>query len=196
MAAPENSKDWWEEKYQSKDSLYGKEPSAFLVQNIEYLVKGKVLDLAMGEGRNAVYLASKGFDVDGVDFSETAIARSQQLASDSGVSINAMKKDIDMYLLPLMTYDTVVICDYKPNLRFLKDINRGLKQGGTILIDTYTVDQIRKGDGPKPEMFECFQSNEVLHNLKNVHVSFYSERPSENGRYRVQCVAIKTGLVA
>ncbi len=190
-----NSKEWWEARYAETEWLYGKQPSQFVVDNVEQIKPGKVLDLAMGEGRNAVYLASKGYEVDGVDFSDTALKRAEKLAAESGVSIKAQNKDIDMFLLPLMTYEAVVITDYKPSLRFFKDINRGLKQGGLILLDAFTVEQLRRGQGPKPEMFECFQPNEVLHHLKNVHVIFYQERPLENGQIRVQCLARKTTLV-
>jgi 2-polyprenyl-3-methyl-5-hydroxy-6-metoxy-1,4-benzoquinol methylase len=191
----QNTKDWWDKQYQSKEWLYGKEPSKFLVDNIELLKKGKTLDLATGEGRNAVYLASKGFEVHGIDFSDTALARAQSLAQDSGVTVEFKNKDIDMWLLPLMTFDTVVIIDYKPSLRFLKDMNRGLVQGGMILVDVFTVAHIRYGKGQKPEMFECFKGNELLHNIKNVHVLLYREYEVEPGIFRVQCIAKKTGLV-
>lgn len=191
----ENSKEWWEERYQEKASRYGKEPSTFLANNLKYLRKGKVLDLGMGEGRNSVYLAQKGFEVTGVDFAPTALGRAEKLAADTGVKVDIQSKDVDMFLLPLMTYDSVVIVNYKPNLRFLKDINRGLQQGGVILIDAYTVEHIRKGCSPTVEMFEAYGANEVLHNLKNVHISFYQERQDDEGRFKVQAIARKTGLV-
>jgi cyclopropane fatty-acyl-phospholipid synthase-like methyltransferase len=196
---PPNSKEWWEARYATREWLYGKEPSRFLVENQHLLRKGKLLDLGMGEGRNAVYLASKGFQVEGVDFVDKALQRAQQLARDCGLQVNAQNKDIDMLLLPLMVYDTVLIADYKPSLRFLKDVNRGLVQGGVIVVDAFTSEQVKftnaGGQGPKVELFETFGPNEVLHNLKNVHVVFYQEREVEPGRHRVQCVARKTGLV-
>ena len=191
----QNTKDWWDAQYQAKEWLYGKEPSKFLVENIDLLKKGKTLDLAAGEGRNAVYLASKGFNVHAIDFSGVALERAERLAKDSGVSVEFQNKDIDMWLLPLMTYDAAIICDYKPSLRFLKDINRGLVQGGMIVVDAFTVEHIRSGKGQKPEMFECFKGNELLHNLKNVHVLLYREFEVEPGTFRVQCIAKKTGLV-
>lgn len=194
-----NSKEWWEAKYNSKEMVYGKEPSKFLVEYLPLIRKGKVLDLAMGEGRNAVYLASKGFVVEGVDFSDTALKRAEKFAKEMQLSITAQNKDIDMYLLPLMIYDTVLLIDYKPSLRFMKDLNRGLVQGGTIVVDAYTTEQIKHTNsgapGPQLEMFECYKANELLQNLKNVHVMFYQEREVEPNRFRVQCIARKTSLV-
>lgn len=194
-----NSKEWWEARYQGRDWYYGKEPSKFLIENLDSLRKGKVLDLGMGEGRNAVYLASKGFRVEGVDFSETAGSRATKLAKESGVEVGVQNKDIDMFLMPLMAYDTLLIIDYKPSARFFNDLNRGLVQNGIIVIDAYTVDQMKHyastNSGPNLEIFECYKPNEVLRSLKNVHVAFYQEREVEPGRFRVQCLARKTTLV-
>jgi tellurite methyltransferase len=191
----ENSKEWWQDLYSKKDCVYGKEPSSFLYENIKELRKGKVLDIACGEGRNAIYLASKGFDVDAIDFSETAIERGRKFASDSGVQVNFQLKDLDMFLFPLMGYETILITDYHPNLRLLKDINRGLTKGGLLIVDAYTVEQL-KVDGPKVEFFECFKPNEVLQNLRNMHVSFYQEKVLDGKHARVQCIARKTTMVS
>ena len=194
----ENSKEWWEAFYASSSSSlrYSKEPSSFLFENVELLRSGKVLDLGMGEGGNAAYLASKGFEVTGIDFCDVAIGRSRKLAQDMNVSVQAECKDLDMYLIPLMAYDNVVIVNYKPADRLLKDINRGLKQGGMICMDAYTVSQLRDSNTKvKPEMFECFGANEVLRLLKNVHVVKYQEYEVAPGHHKVQCLARKTSLV-
>jgi SAM-dependent methyltransferase len=194
-----NSKEWWEAKYKERDMFYGKEPSQFLVEHSKLLRRGKVLDLAVGEGRNAVYLASKGFEVEGIDFCDTALKRSEKFSKEMGLSIALQNKDIDMFLLPLMIYDTVLIVDFKPSQRFLKDINRGLVQGGVIAVDAFTTDQVKHynntKNGPQLEMFECYKPNELLKSLNNVHVVFYQEREIEPNRFRVQCIARKTGLV-
>ena len=74
----EGSKEWWDQKYAaSSDYLYGKEPSKLLVDHMDLIAPGETLDVAMGEGRNAVYLASKDCKVTGVDFNETAVDRAK-----------------------------------------------------------------------------------------------------------------------
>ena len=72
--AHSKDKDRWDNKYDTEVYLFGENPIPFLVKNVHLLPKGKVLDLAMGEGRNGVYLATQGFDVIGLDISATGLA--------------------------------------------------------------------------------------------------------------------------
>jgi tellurite methyltransferase len=93
------------------------EASPFLVENISLLPKGKALDIAMGNGRNTIYLAEMGFDAEGVDVSEEAVKNALERAKSAGVNINAYVKDIEagnyiiektlMTLLSVLTTCTV-----------------------------------------------------------------------------------------
>ena len=65
------------------------EPAQFLVENVELLPKGRVLDVAMGNGRNAIYLARLGFEVEGVDISQESANTALELARKVGVAIKA-----------------------------------------------------------------------------------------------------------
>jgi SAM-dependent methyltransferase len=144
----EGSKDWWEAKYRSTpDYLYGKAPSPFLTEHIHLMRKGETLDVAMGEGRNAVFLASKGFAVTGVDFCDTAVERAKKLAGGTGVAVEAKLQNLDFFLIPLMKYDTIVVCDFHPALTVLKSLTRGLQKGGTLLLEGYAIDQLRQEKG-------------------------------------------------
>ena len=68
-------KDRWNKKYDTEVYLFGEKPIPFLVDNIHILKKGIALDVAMGEGRNGVYLATQGFDVTGFDISEKGLEK-------------------------------------------------------------------------------------------------------------------------
>ncbi len=188
----EGSKDWWIKKYgASVDYLYGKAPSTFLHENLSLLRKGETLDVAMGEGRNAVYLASKGFKVTGVDFADQAVERAKKLASESGVQFEAKNNDLDFFLIPLMKYDTILVTDYHPQLTVMKNLARGLNKGGTLLLEAYTVEQLRMEGGFKPEPFECFRPNEALEHVRDLHLVFYNERQISPTEARVQLIARK-----
>src|SRR6185295_8606035 len=86
----------WNERYAGNEFAYGTEPNSFLVQNASLLI-GPVLSLAEGEGRNAVFLASLGLDVLGVDASEVGLAKAQKLAALKGVAIRTEVADLATY---------------------------------------------------------------------------------------------------
>ncbi len=75
--ASEDDKNRWNKRYNTGEYLYGKKPLKFLKDKLNILVRGKALVLAMGEGRNAVFLAGNGFDVDGCDISEKAVEKAR-----------------------------------------------------------------------------------------------------------------------
>lgn len=190
-----DSKEWWEQRYNVKTSyLYSKEPSPFVADHIKLLKKGDTLDLAMGEGRNAVYLAKHGFNVTGIDFSPTACDRAKALAYENNVNIEIKNQSLDFFLIPLMKYDTIIVSNFHPHQSIMKNLVRGLTVGGTLLIEGYTKDQITHGKGFKPEFKECFGSNEVLKELSQLKVIVYNERQMNDGEYRVQCVGVKTSM--
>lgn len=80
-------KDAWNERYGTEELIWRADPNRFLVEEVEDLKPGRALDLACGEGRNAVWLASKGWDVVGVDFSSAGLAKARRLAADRGVEV-------------------------------------------------------------------------------------------------------------
>lgn len=189
------SESWWEALYQAKaDFAFGKEPSSFLKNHLHHLKKGETLDLAMGEGRNAVFLAKNGFKVTGIDFSQTAADRAKALAYENDVQLEIKKQSLDFFLIPLMKYDSIVVVDFHPGPTTMKNLVRGLAVQGTLLVDAYTKDQITKGTGFKPDTSECFGSNELLRELNGLKIIYYREMQAENGEYRVQCIGVKIGM--
>ncbi len=185
----EGSKDWWTDKYKTKQWLYGKAPSDFLSRNHSLLKKGKILDVAMGEGRNSAYLASKGLDVEGFDWCDIAVERAQTLSNEMGVKIETKNSNLDFFLIPLMKYDSIIVIDYHPSPTFYPSLTKGLKDGGILLIEGFTTEQL-KLTSPKPEFFECFKSNELLGHIRNLKLIYYSEL-KENNQSKVYCIAKK-----
>lgn len=189
----EGSREWWDARYQGvSDYLYGKAPSPFLVESIDYLRKGEALDIGTGEGRNAVYLASKGFKVTGIDFSETAGTRAKTLAKDSGVEVEFKTQDLDFLLIPIMKYDTIVVSDLHPPLTVLKGLARGLAKGGTLLLEGFLMDQARSNEGPKPDPIECYRPNEAIEYARELQILYYSELRSSPKEVRVRMLARKS----
>ncbi len=109
-------------------------PERFLIDNFHLLPKGLALDVAMGEGRNAIFLATRGFDVDGVDVDATAVKRARTSARRLGSSIRGVVGNVEdgTYIIPVETYDVIVVFNYLHRPLF-NDIRDGLKPGGVTV---------------------------------------------------------------
>ncbi len=147
----------WNQRYNSDEFVYGTEPNTFLVENAK-LLTSPVLSLAEGEGRNAVFLASLGLDVLGVDGSEVGLAKAHQLANSKGVKIRTEVADLAMYQAPANFCGSVVsISAHLPSdvrRRLYPSVEQSLKPGGIILLEAYSKSQLsRDTGGPKdPDM--------------------------------------------
>ena len=164
----------WDERFGRKEFALGKEPNSFLKKHIHLLPKGKALDIAAGEGRNAVFLAQHGFEVDAVDISEKGLKKAQKLAKGKGVKINTFLIDLDQYPIEKERYDLII------NLYFLKRrliprMKKGLKKGGKVIFETYILEQRELGtEGPKQANF-FLKPNELLRLFKDFRILFYRE---------------------
>lgn len=147
----------WNQRYSSDEFAYGTEPNSFLAENAN-LLTGPVLSLGEGEGRNAVFLASLGLEVLGVDGSEVGLAKAQKLAESKGVSIRTEVADLATYDPPPNHYGSVLsISAHLPSgvrRRLYPLVMHSLKPGGIILLESYSKSQLaRNTGGPKdPDM--------------------------------------------
>jgi len=144
---------FWNERYASQASLYGSEPNAFLAENIARL-QGPVLSICEGEGRNAVFIASKGLQVLGVDYSDVALEKARALAQARGVGIVTEVADMAEYRPKENCYGAIIsISAHLPSAvraRLYPLLERALVPGGLLLLEAYSEKQIaRDTGGPK-----------------------------------------------
>jgi 2-polyprenyl-3-methyl-5-hydroxy-6-metoxy-1,4-benzoquinol methylase len=99
----------WDERYRQKEPLFTAEPSRFLVGGVKGLEPGTALDLASGQGRNAVWLAEQGWKVTGVDWSDVAAERARLLAAERGVDVEWVVADLMEWESPGPTFDLVTV---------------------------------------------------------------------------------------
>lgn len=127
-------------------------PSSFLVEHFDLLPRGLALDLAMGDGRNAIYLATRGYDVDGVDVDPARVANARTAARRLGSPIRAVVGNLEDgdYIIPPSTYDLIVVFNYLHRPLF-DAIREGVKPGGAVVYQTYTRDQAQYGKPTNPE---------------------------------------------
>jgi len=170
----------WDQRFTEKRFAFGKKANSFLRKHIALLPKGKVLDLAAGEGRNAVFLAQHGFKVDAVDISEIGLKKTRTLAEKRMVRVHTILADLDTYQIKGGDYDLITNF-YFLNRKIIPRIKRGLKRGGLVIFETYLLEHRRlHTGGPKnPKYF--LKPNEPLHLFKGFRILVYREGIFEEG---------------
>ncbi len=173
-----SEKERWNSKFSKEDYIYGKKPAAFLEANMDRLVKGKALDIAAGEGRNAVYLAEQGCQVDAIDISDIGLAKATQLAHERGVTINTIVADLTRYVFPTEEYDLVANFYYLQR-DLIPQIKKTLKPGGIVIFETYTVDYLTLPQGKKFKREYCLEKNELKEFFQDFEIIHYEEVKDE-----------------
>ena len=173
----ESTKARWNERYDREMYLYGKEPAAFLKHKIGGLKVGKALVLAMGEGRNAVFLAQNGFDVTGVDISEVAIKKCNKLAKERNTQVHTIVADLTGYDMGKAQYDLVTNFYYYDTSIFPQVIE-ALKPGGMFILEQFSTDHLNYREtsrfGPKNPDY-LVKPNELLHHFKSLRLLYYED---------------------
>lgn len=144
---------FWNERYATTKYLYGTEANTFLVENA-HLLRGPVLSLSEGEGRNAVFIASRGLRVLGVDCSEVGLEKAQALAKSRGLVIETEVADFDEYQPKERHFGSVLsIFAHLPSSvrrKLYPLIEKALKPYGVVLLEAYSENQLaRNTGGPK-----------------------------------------------
>jgi SAM-dependent methyltransferase len=164
----------WDKRFGRKEFALGKEPNPFLKKHIHLLPKGKALDIATGEGRNSVFLAQNGFEVDAVDISERGLKKTQKLAREKGVHINTFLVDLDQYQIEKERYDLIANF-YFLKRRLIPRMKKGLKKRGKVIFETYLLEHRTLGTGGPKQAKYFLKPNELLRLFKNFRILFYRE---------------------
>ena len=193
----------WNERYAEPGWAYGSEPNDFLVASVSLLPPGPVLDLCAGQGRNAVWLAQRGFDVLAVDGSSVGLSQAAALATERGVALSTEVTDLsELFIEPGRFSAIVSIFAHLPpalRRRIHRDVVAGLRPGGVLVLEAYTPAQLTLGTGgPKdPAMLPTLAGlRDELSGLELV-IGLEREREIHEGKYHqgrssvVQVVAKK-----
>ena len=164
----------WDERYGRKGYTFGKEANLFLQRHISLLPRGKVLDIAAGEGRNAVFLAEHGFDVDAIDISETGLKKVRELAKEAGVKIHTLRGDLDTYKIGEGEYDLITNF-YFLNRRLIPSIRKGIRKGGWVVFETYILEHRSLAAGGPTRLEYFLEPNELLRLFHRFRILRYRE---------------------
>jgi SAM-dependent methyltransferase len=163
-------KEMWEERYGADEYAYGEEPNAFFKACLDRLPElGRLLLPAEGEGRNAVYAARQGWQVDAFDFSEAGRDKALRLAARHGVHIHYEVADYESAQIEPGAYDAVALIFAHKHERIRRAVHRklvtALKPGGYLFLEAYSQDQLAYGTGGPPRA-------ELLYTLEDLREDF------------------------
>lgn len=156
----------WEQRYQqaTADPYCGREPSPFLVRSLPLLpAAGRCLDVAGGEGRNALLLAGRGWQVTMVDVAVAGAARARRRAAEASRPLAVVAADTGNW--PLRTtpgsWDLILVVNYHSR-EFIAATPSLLRPGGALLVEGFAQEQLGRGSGGPPDAALLWHPNELL----------------------------------
>jgi len=157
---------FWDERYRADKPTYGDQPNDFLAAQVDVLTKGTCLCLAEGQGRNAVWLAQRGFDVAAVDQSPVGMACAAEQAKEKGVRLLTEVADLADYDLGEERWGTIIaIFAHLPQplrQQVHQAVVKALKPDGIFLLEAYTPHQLEMGGTGGPPNIELLMSEKTL----------------------------------
>ena len=163
---PGFAREDWNERYARTELLWTAAPNQLIAAEASDLAPGRALDLACGEGRNAVWLAERGWEVTGVDFSDVAIEKARALAARRGVEVDWDVADVLRYAPVAAGFDLVVVCYLQlPGAELayvLRHAKKALAPGGTLLVLGHDATNLTDGHGGPKDPAVLFTPEQVV----------------------------------
>lgn len=186
-SAPDPPGPAWNERYRSAPSLWSREPNAALVELATGLDPGRALDIGAGEGRNAVWLAARGWEVTALDVSDVALARAAERAAGAGVEVRCVVADWRRHELAEASLELVVVSFMHPDRHerpsMFERAARALVAGGHLFVTgVHAVDHGRRGPPDRDRLHTPERLREALRDLELVRcetVSYERQREGE-----------------
>lgn len=193
----------WNARYSQPGWFYGREPNAWLRGKASLLPPGgRVLCVADGEGRNSVWLAQQGLEVQAFDLSDVAVAKARRLAAEAGVTVDHQVADFEAWPWAAASHDAVVaifiqFADPAMRARQFAQMRRALKPGGLLLMQGYTPRQLELGTGGPGVLSHLYTPDllrEAFAGMDLLELGEYEAELSEGERHSGRSALV--GLVA
>ncbi|MEQ8707223.1 MAG: class I SAM-dependent methyltransferase [Phaeodactylibacter sp.] len=171
---------FWEERYGAAGYAYGKAPNVFLQSEIDNRKPGRALFPAEGEGRNAVYAARLGWEVEAFDYSSAARRKALDLAKSNNVSLHYQVASVETFPFGQHQYDLIALCfvHLPPLLRqqLHAACAEALRPGGVLLLEGFHKRQLSlESGGPKNEAL-LFSLEELKPDFKGLSLDFAAQQ--------------------
>ncbi|MFC3415338.1 class I SAM-dependent methyltransferase [Algoriphagus hitonicola] len=189
-------KEFWDERYAAEEYVYGKEANLFLQAQLADLSPGKALFAAEGEGRNAVFAATLGWDVIAFDISESAKVKADRLAKEKGVALDYRVGTLGQLDFEENSFDLVVLIFAHFPVSLRAEIHQKLvklvKPGGIVILEAFSKKHLQfnsknpKAGGPK-DVSMLFSQSELEDDFKGLSQLVFEEKELylEEGAYHV-----------
>ncbi len=167
-------KDFWNARYSEDEYVYGVAPNQFFADQIEKFSKGKVLLPAEGQGRNAVFAATLGWEVFAFDFSPKAREKALVLAEEEKVEIHFDLMDYDNLHLPEGEYDLAALIyahmspEQRPKVH--GEVVKALKPGGRLILEGFHKNQLGKDSGGPKSLDMLFNEKELEEDFAGMEI--------------------------
>jgi SAM-dependent methyltransferase len=164
----------WDQRYATTELVWGSGPNRFLVAEVEGLSPGRALDLGCGEGRNAIWLAERGWQVTGVDFSKIGLGKARRLAADRGVAVSWVCADLLEYEPDQGAFELVIVM-YLQLLAdqvsaIIKRAGAALAPGGNLLVIGHDRLNLTQGYGGPQNAQVLFTPADIELNLTGFRI--------------------------
>lgn len=173
---------FWDNRYAQNDVVYGHQPNRFFKDFIDSHKRGKILLPAEGEGRNAVYAATKGWQVDAFDFSDEAYKKAITLSKKKNVIINYQVKAIENFVAS-DKYDAVgLIYVHLPRAtrqQFHKQVQSSIRSGGYLILEAFAKEQIDFNSGGPKDLSMLYDAPTICQDFPFMHVLFCGQKEIE-----------------
>ena len=151
MDTPSDRRSYWNERYDTQGSVWGRDANQFIRSELGGLEPCRVLDLGCGQGRNSIWLAARGHDVTGVDFSDVAIMQARRHADEAGVTVDFQARDLETWQAPTASYDLVVLSYLQVPGELRRRVHamavEALAPGGRVFLIAHHRDNLTHGVG-------------------------------------------------
>ncbi|WP_068793002.1 class I SAM-dependent methyltransferase [Brevibacillus laterosporus] len=179
----------WNERFRSEEYIYGEEPNVFIYQQAFRLKEcPRVIAFAEGEGRNAVFLASRGHEVTAIDYAESGLQKTKKLAQKYAVDVQTKKVDLLVDNVPNEEYDAAIMVfghfHRDAQEMIFHKMKNASKPGGIIMLEVYSKDQLHYGTGGPADVAMLYEPQEVLSWCEGHEVIhfFYGEKERVEGK--------------
>jgi len=157
--------DFWNQKYNTTDYLYGTEPNEFFKKELVKLKLGNILLPAEGEGRNAVFAAKVGWKVTAFDPSSMGRQKALNLAKENEVSISYVLQGYEHVTFPVNSFDAIglTFTHIPPDLRRIMHTKyiSWLKPSGTLIMEAFSIEQLKYNSGGPKDIQMLFSVDEL-----------------------------------